>query len=83
MILRKLRNLKKNLSRGQKMINPTSSLRQGLYPFFILGILFVGVYWRQWFGIFEAFLIIIGAGIIMKLTDIEEAIRDVQIQFKK
>lgn len=54
----------------------TSSARQGFYLLFILLLLFIGVGWREWFGFFEAFLIIIGAGIILKLTDIEEAIRN-------
>lgn len=52
----------------------TSSARQGFYLLFIFLFLFVAVYWMEWFGFFEYFLIIIGAGIILKLTDIEEAI---------
>ena len=59
-------------------IQPTSSLRQGLYPFFSILLLFVGVGWMEWFGFFEAFIIIIGAGIILKLTDIEEAIQNLK-----
>ena len=53
----------------------TSSTKQGFYILFILLILFIGVNWLKWFGFYEAFVIIGLAGIILKLTDIEEAIR--------
>ena len=53
----------------------TSSTRQGLYLLFILMFLFVAVHWLKWFGFFEYFVIICLAAIVMKLTDIEEAIR--------
>lgn len=52
----------------------TSSARQGFYFLFIFLFLFVGVSWLKWFGFFEYFVIICLAGIILKLTDIEEAI---------
>ncbi len=54
----------------------TSSTRQGFYLLFILLILFVGVEWMGWFGYYGAFIIICLTGIILKLTDIEEAIRE-------
>ncbi len=51
----------------------TSSTRQGLYLLFIL--LLMGVNeWMDWMSMFECFVIIALAGMIMKLTDIEEAI---------
>lgn len=54
----------------------TSSLRQGFYFVFIILFLFVGVHWLKWFGMFEYFVIICLAGIVLKLTDIEEAIQN-------
>lgn len=59
-----------------EMIQSTSSTRQGFYILFILLILFVGATWLKWFDIFGAFIIICLAGIILKLTDIEEAIKE-------
>lgn len=52
----------------------TSSLRQGLYILFIILIMMVGPVFLS-LSIFQIFIIIIGAGIILKLTDIEGAIR--------
>jgi len=54
----------------------TSSLKHGIYTLLILLFLFVAVYWMEWFGFFEYFVIICLAGIVLKLTDIEEAIRN-------
>lgn len=54
----------------------TSSLRQGFYFVFIIIFLFVGVSWLKWFGFAEYFVIICLTGIVLKLTDIEEAIRN-------
>ncbi|TET75177.1 MAG: hypothetical protein E3J56_01125 [Candidatus Aminicenantes bacterium] len=56
----------------------TSSFRQGIYFIFLFLFLFVGVYWMKWFGFFEYFLIICLTGILLKLTDIEEAIREIR-----
>ncbi len=53
----------------------TSSTRQGIYFLFIILFLFVSVSWLKWFGFFEYFVIICLSGIVLKLTDIEEAIR--------
>ena len=54
----------------------TSSTRQGFYFVFIILFLFVGVHLLEWFGFAEYFVIICLAGIVLKLTDIEEAIRN-------
>ena len=54
----------------------TSSTRQGFYFVFIILFLFVGVHWLEWFDFTEYFVIICLAGIVMKLTDIEEAIQN-------
>ena len=53
-----------------------SSGRQGFFLLFIFLILFVGIGWLKWFSFFEVFVIICLAGIVLKLTDIEEAIRN-------
>ena len=54
----------------------TSSTRQGIYLIFIFVEIFIGTFFLK-FSMFENLLIIIFAGIIMKLTDIEEAIRGI------
>jgi len=52
----------------------TSSLRQGFYLLFIILFMFIGqIYFKM--SMFELFLIVSLAGIIMKLTDIEEAVK--------
>lgn len=51
----------------------TQSTRQGVYFFYILLMVFLGIYIFE-MSTFEIFLVLIGAGIILKLTDIEEVI---------
>lgn len=51
----------------------TSSTRQGFYFLFIILLMFTSQF-LGWFGFYEAFVIIALAGIVLKLTDIEEAI---------
>jgi len=53
---------------------PTQTVRQGVFFIFIFVELFVGSYFLK-FSMFENLIIIIFAAIVMKLTDIEEAIR--------
>ncbi len=53
----------------------TSSTRQGFYFLFIILIMFVSQL-LDWFGFYEAFVIIALCGMVLKLTDIEEAIRE-------
>lgn len=53
----------------------TSSTRQGFYILFTILLMFVSQI-LEWFGFFEAFVIIALAGIVLKLTDIEEAIKE-------
>ena len=53
----------------------TSSTRQGIFFLFIFVELFAGSYLLK-FSMFQNLLIIIFAAIVMKLTDIEEAIRN-------
>lgn len=52
----------------------TSSLRQGMFMFFIIMLIFVGTFFFE-MSMFQIFIIICLAGVILKLTDIEEAIR--------
>ena len=54
----------------------TSSTRQGLFFIFIFVELFAGSYLLK-FSMFENLMILIFTMIVIKLTDIEEAIRDV------
>ena len=53
----------------------TESTRQGFYILFIFLLLFVNE-WLNWMSYFEAFVIIALAGIVIKLTDIQEAIKN-------
>ncbi len=52
----------------------TSTTRNSLYLLFNVLLIGFNEFLLHWFSWFELFLIIIGAGIIIKLTDIEEAI---------
>jgi hypothetical protein len=52
----------------------TSSTRQGIFILFIFLILFLGIL-RLNMTYFQAFIIIVLSGIILKLTDIEEALK--------
>jgi len=49
------------------------SLRQGLFFFFSILMIFVGVYFLE-MSYFEALVIVALAGIVNKLTDIEEVL---------
>lgn len=50
-----------------------NTIRQMMYFIFIVCFSFVN-YWLEWMSIYQYMIIIIGAGIIMKLTDIEDKI---------
>jgi uncharacterized membrane protein len=51
----------------------TSSTRQGLYVIFIILMMFVGMFFLG-MNSFECLVIVGLAGIVLKLTDVEEAI---------
>ncbi len=52
----------------------TSTTRNSLYLLFNILLIGMNEFLVHWFSWFEIFVIIIGAGIIIKLTDIHEGI---------